>query len=84
MLAPISNGRRDKGSSFRRLKDYLTKERDPEKGEEILRGELILSDNLLSLETADIEMRATASQNVLCKDPIYHYRERYVNDILWQ
>lgn len=73
MLAPISSGRRDKGSSFKRLKDYLTKERDPVTGEDLMRGEVILSDNLLSLGTAHIEMKATAAQNVLCKDPIYHY-----------
>ena len=63
MLAPISNGRRDKGSSFTKLKNYLTKEKDPETGDEIDRGEVVLSDNLLSLETADLEMTGIAGEN---------------------
>ncbi|HEY0308472.1 MAG TPA: TraI/MobA(P) family conjugative relaxase [Acidobacteriaceae bacterium] len=74
MLAPISNGRRDKGTSFKRLKDYLTKERDPETGEEMFRGEMILSDNLASLETAHLEMTGIAAHNPLCKDPVYHFQ----------
>ena len=37
------------------------------------RGDYLLSDNLLSLETADAEMKATAAENPRCKDPVYHY-----------
>jgi hypothetical protein len=74
MLAPISNGRRDKGSSFTKLKIYLTKEKDPETGDEIDRGEVVLSDNLLSLETADLEMTGIAGENRRNTDAVYHYQ----------
>jgi hypothetical protein len=74
MLAPISNGRRDKGSSFTKLKNYLTKEKDPETGDEIDRGEVVLSDNLLSLETADLEMTGIAGENRRNTDAVYHYQ----------
>ena len=74
MLAPISNGRRDKGTSFKKLKDYLTKERDPVTGKEMFRGEMILSDNLTSFETAHLEMAGIAAHNPLCKDPVYHFQ----------
>jgi hypothetical protein len=74
MLAPISSGRRNKGTSFRLLKNYLISERDPETGELQIRGEVVLSDNILSLETADAEMLAAASVNKRCADPVYHYQ----------
>src|SRR6266542_1618303 len=74
MLAPISGGRRDKRCSFRRLKEYLTTEADPVTGERVLRGEVVLSDNLLSLETAHAEMCGVAAQNKRVSDPIYHYQ----------
>lgn len=74
MLAPISDGRKDKGSSFRKLKDYLLLAHDPETGDVAFRGEFILSDNLASLQTADFEMEATAAQNPRCSKPVYHYQ----------
>ena len=74
MLAPVSNGRRDKGSSFTKLKTYLTKEKDPETGKEIDRGIVVLSDNLLSLETADLEMMGVAGENKINTDAVYHFQ----------
>lgn len=74
MLAPISCGRRDRGTSFRSVCKYVTKERDPETGDEKSRGEVLLSENLLSLDTAHLEMRGIAAHNPLCKDPVYHYQ----------
>lgn len=74
MLAPISNDRRDRGTSFRKLCKYLTTERDPKTGEDKPRGEILLSDNVLSLATAPLEMRGIAAHNPLCKDPVYHYQ----------
>ncbi len=74
MLAPISHGRRDKGTSFRSVCKYVTKERDPITGDEKNRGEVMLSESLLSLNTAHLEMRGVAAHNPLCKDPVYHYQ----------
>lgn len=74
MLAPISLGRRDKGTSFRSVCKYVTKERDPNTGDEKNRGEVLLSENLLSLNTAHLEMRGIAAHNPLCKDPVYHFQ----------
>jgi hypothetical protein len=74
MLAPISEGRRDSRTSFTKLKNYLTREKDPETGEEIPRGEVVLSDNLLSLETADLEMMGTANENRRNQEPVYHFQ----------
>lgn len=74
MLAPISNARKDGGSSFRKLKQYITVEKDPVTGKEKFRGEYLLSENLLSIETAHREMAAVAVQNPRVKDPIYHFQ----------
>ena|SRR5437016_11453840 len=74
MLAPISGTRKDGRSSFRALKNYLAQERDRQTGEIRARGEIVLSDNLLSPETAAAEMRGVASENTRVKDPVYHYQ----------
>jgi hypothetical protein len=74
MLAPVSGTRKDGRSSFRALKDYLTQELDAETGEIRPRGEMILSENLLSPETAAAEMRGVANENARVKDPVYHYQ----------
>ena len=76
MLAPISEGRRDSQTSFKKLKNFFTREKDPETGEEIAHGEVILSGNLLSLETADLEMMGTAGENRRNQDPVYHFQWR--------
>jgi hypothetical protein len=74
MLAPISDGRRDKGSSFSKLKAYLTEEKDPLTGATIDRGDIVLSGNLLSLDTADLEMMGTAGENKRNAKPVYHFQ----------
>jgi len=74
MLAPISCGRRNKGTSFRLLQNYLVTERDSETGEKLARGEIVLSDNLLSLDTAAPEMASAASSNRRGQDPVYHFQ----------
>ena len=73
MVGPISNGRRDKKSSFRKLLWYLTKERDPLSRDERARG-IVITNGVVSIETADIEMQAVADQNKLCGDPLYHFQ----------
>jgi len=72
MLAPVPKKRGDGGSSFSSLSDYLTKEIDKDTGEVLSRGEVMLSDNLLSAETAAAEMKAVAAENTRCKDPVLH------------
>ena len=74
MLAPISGSRRDGKSSFRTLTRYLTESLNPETGEIMPRGEHVLSDSLLSYETAVPEMRSVAFQNPRVADPIFHYQ----------
>ena len=76
MVAPISKRRRDLKTSFRRLKEYLTRQLDTATGEQVLRGEPLLSENLLSLETADAEMLAVARSNTAWNltDPVLHYQ----------
>lgn len=73
MLAPIPPKRRDGGSSFGKLKKYLTEDVDKETGELLFRGDYLLSDALLSFETAEDEMRGVAAENARCDDPVYHY-----------
>ena len=74
MLAPISGSRRDGKSSFRTLTRYLTESLNPETGKIMPRGEHVLSDSLLSYETAVPEMRSVAFQNPRVADPIFHYQ----------
>ncbi len=74
MLAPISGTRRDGGSSFRALKNYLGFKKNQETGEMVCRSELLISESLLSERTAQAEMRAVASENLRIKDPVYHYQ----------
>ncbi|MGD0482481.1 MAG: TraI/MobA(P) family conjugative relaxase, partial [Terracidiphilus sp.] len=46
---------------------------DAETGEPILRGDVVLSWNLLSFDTAAGEMQGVASLNDRCKDAVCHY-----------
>lgn len=71
MIAPISASRRDGQSSFNKLSVYLLY---GNRGQEVLRGEVVLSDNILSMDTVDIEMAAVARENVRVSDPIFHYQ----------
>jgi hypothetical protein len=64
---------RKHSSSFKRLREYLTQERDADTGELLLRGDVVMSENLLSFDTAAGEMQGVASLNDLCKDALCHY-----------
>jgi hypothetical protein len=72
MIAKVQPARKH-SSSFRRLYEYLTRERDGETGEIVLRGDVVLSWNLLGFDTAAIEMQGVASLNNRCKDAVCHY-----------
>ena len=49
-------------------------ELDADTGEIRARGEMVLSENLLSAETAAAEMRGVANENTRVKNPVYHYQ----------
>ena len=72
MLAPVPPKRTDGGSSFGTLGRYLTSTVDQDTGEVLERGDVMLSDNLISAQTASAEMRAVADENARCKDPVLH------------
>jgi hypothetical protein len=72
MIAKVQPARKH-SSSFKRLHEYLTQERDAETGELVLRGDVVLSWNLLGFDTAAIEMQGVASLNNRCKDAVCHY-----------
>lgn len=72
MLAPVPPKRKDGGSSFSTLGSYLTTSINADTGEILQRGDVMLSDNLLSAETAAAEMQSVAAQNSRCKDPVMH------------
>lgn len=74
MIPVISEPRRDGLTSFDRLGRYLTKERSKESGEVIARGPIFISSALLSVDTAILEMKSTASQNARVGDPILHFQ----------
>jgi MobA/VirD2-like, nuclease domain/Large polyvalent protein-associated domain 7/TraI-like middle domain len=78
VLCPVSSARKDGRTSFRSLKNYIITEIDPESGKAKFRGDHLLSDNLLSLETAHLEMRAVAVNNARVKNPVFHFQ------ITWQ
>ena len=72
MIAKVQPARKH-SSSFKRLQEYLTRERDADTGELLLRGDVVLSENLLGFDTAAIEMQGVASLNNRCKDAVCHY-----------
>ena len=72
MIVKVQPSRKH-SSSFKRLREYLTQERDAETGELLLRGDVVLSWNLLSFDTAAGEMQGVASLNDRCKDAVCHY-----------
>ena len=72
MIAKVQPTRKH-SSSFKRLHEYLTQERDADTGELLLRGDVVMSENLLGFDTAAIEMQGIASLNNRCKDAICHY-----------
>ena len=74
MIPVVSAPRRDGLTSFQRLGHYLTEERSPSSGLMVSRGPVVISDSLLSEETAMLEMKATASMNPRVADPILHFQ----------
>jgi hypothetical protein len=64
---------RKHSSSFKRLHEYLTQEHDADTGELLLRGDVVMSKNLLGFDTAAMEMQGVASLNDRCKDALCHY-----------
>jgi hypothetical protein len=72
MIAKVQPARKH-ASSFKRLQEYLTRERDADTGELLLRGDVVMSENLLGFDTAAIEMQGVASLNNRCKDAVCHY-----------
>ena len=74
MIPAVSAPRQDGRSSFEALQRYLTLERQPGTRNLVERGPFVLSNNLLSLETAATEMRAVASQNRLVTRPLLHFQ----------
>ena len=57
MIAKVQPSKRKSGSSFKRLLNYLTMERDPETGKTLLRGDVVMSHNLVGIDTAAAEMK---------------------------
>jgi hypothetical protein len=72
MIVKVQPSRKH-SSSFKRLHEYLTQERDTETGKPVLRGDVVLSWNLLGIDTAAGEMQGVASLNDRCKDAVCHY-----------
>jgi hypothetical protein len=72
MIVKVQPSRKH-SSSFKRLHEYLTHEHDADTGELRLRGDVVLSENLLSFDTAAGEMLGVASLNDRCKDALCHY-----------
>ena len=72
MIVKVQPSRKH-ASSFKRLREYLTQERDADTGELLLRGDVVLSWNLLSFDTAAGEMQGVAALNDRCKDAVCHY-----------
>jgi len=72
MIVKVQPSRKH-SSSFKRLHEYLTQERDADTGELVLRGDVVLSWNLLGFDTAAGEMQGVAALNDRCKDAVCHY-----------
>ncbi len=73
MIAKVQPSRRKSRSSFKRLLNYLTKERDAITGDTRLRGDVVLSSNLVGIDTAAAEMKALEFFNPRCHDAVFHY-----------
>jgi hypothetical protein len=48
-------------------------ERDPDTGKTLLRGDVVMSYNLASFDTAAAEMKGVESLNPRCNDAVFHY-----------
>ena len=73
MIAKVQPGKRKSRSSFKRLLNYLTTERDATTGDTRLRGDVVLSSNLVGIDTAAAEMKALEFFNPRCHDAVFHY-----------
>jgi len=72
MIAKVQPARQRSGS-FKRLLKYLTEERDADTGKALLRGDVVVSDNLAGLDTVAVQMEGIAFLNPRCKDALCHY-----------
>ena len=73
MIAKVQPSKRKSRSSFKRLLNYLTTERDPDTGKSLLRGDVVMSYNLVGIDTAAAEMKGVESLNPRCNDAVFHY-----------
>lgn len=73
MIVKEQPRRQNSSSSFKRLQEYLTSERDPDTGAVRQRGDILMSSNLASLDTVAAEMNGVAALNARCQDALYHY-----------
>jgi len=73
MIAKVQPSKRKSRSSFKRLLNYLTTERDATTGNTLLRGDVVLSGNLVDIDTAAAEMKALEFFNPRCHDAVFHY-----------
>jgi hypothetical protein len=73
VIAKVQPSKRKSRSSFKRLLNYLTMERDPETGKTLLRGDVVMSQNLVGIDTAAAEMKGVESLNPRCNDAVFHY-----------
>ena len=73
MIAKVQPSKRRSRSSFKRLLNYLTTERDATTGDTRLRGDVVLSGNLVGIDTAAAEMKALEFFNPRCHDAVFHY-----------
>ena len=63
MIAKVQPSKQKSRSSFKRLLNYLTTERDQETGKTLLRGDVVMSHNLVGIDTAAAEMKGVESLN---------------------
>ncbi len=73
MIAKVQPSKHKSRSSFSRLLNYLTTERDATTGDTLLRGDVVLSNNLVGIDTAAAEMKALEFFNPRCQDAVFHY-----------
>jgi len=73
VIAKVQPSKQKSRSSFKRLLNYLTMERDQETGKTLLRGDVVMSHNLVGIDTAAAEMKGVESLNPRCNDAVFHY-----------
>jgi hypothetical protein len=70
MIAKVQPSKRKSGSSFKRLLNYLTKEINPETGETLLRGDVVMSHNLVGIDSGDERRRISEPTLQRCSLPL--------------